>query len=156
MITYLFLKYLYLNWKYTKILNQIYKDENLIENLSNLFKIPFRKDWIGRVYVIFNPYIQEGVFNPSNQIYEYNENGLSNEAYIKSYIMNQLNIARRFIQANNLFDLLTYKLKKLDEHGNYLFIIQPITLDDCKIYTKRFLFLVIGLLIIGTILIYLL
>jgi hypothetical protein len=40
--------------------------------------------------------------------------------------------------ANNLFDLLTYELKKIDEYDNYLFIIKPITFDDCKKWTKIF------------------
>ena len=52
--------------------------------------------------------------------------------------MDRLNIASRFIQANNLFDLLTYKIEKIDEYDNYLFIIQPITWDDCKKYSKLF------------------
>lgn len=147
MITYLFIKYLLLHIKYMKILNKVYKDENFIDNLSSLFKTPFRKDWVGRIYAIFNPYIQEGIFDQNNQIYEYDENGLSNKAYIEAYIMNQLTIVKQFIRANNLFDLLTYKIEKIDEYDNYLFIIQPITFEDCKTYTKRFLYM-LGLLVL--------
>lgn len=155
MIIYYFFKYLFLNIKYTRILNEVYKNENLIENLSSLFRIQFKKDWIGRIYAVFNPHIQNGVFDQSNQIYEYDETGLTNKAYIEAYIMNQLNIAKRFIKANNLFDILTYKLSKLDNMDNYLFIIQPITLDDCIMYTKRFIYLIGAMLILCMILIYL-
>lgn len=140
--------------KYCKILNNVYKNENLLDNLSNLFKVQFRQDWVGRLYAIFNPHIQEGVFNPNNQIYEYTENGLVNDAYVEAYILNQLNIAKQFIKANNLFDLLTYRLKKIDENDNYLFIIEPITWEDCKTYTKKVLFIYSVLLIIGIFLIY--
>lgn len=156
MITYLFIKHFYLNWKYTKILKRVYKDENLLDNLSKLFNVPFKIDWIGRVYAIFNPHIQDGIFNPNNQIYEYDENGLSNKAYVESYIMNQLNIAKRFIQTSNLFDLLTYKIEKIDENDNYLFIMQPITYDDFKIATKRFIWMVVTicLIIIGFLIYY--
>lgn len=138
MITYLFIKYFILNWKYTRLLNEIYKSENLLNNLSNLFKVEFRKDWIGRVYAVFNPHIQDGIFDQNKQIYEYDEDGLTNKSYIEAYILNQLNIASQFIQTNNLFDLLTYKIKKIDKYDNYLFIMQPITLDDCLKYTKYF------------------
>lgn len=136
-----------MNIKYCKILNNVYKNENLLENLSALFKVQFRKDWIGRVYAIFNPHVQEGIFNPNNQIYEYTEQGLVNDAYVEAYILNQLNIAKQFIRANNLFDLLTYRLKKLDDNDNYLFIMEPITWPDCKRYTKRFIILYSILLI---------
>lgn len=156
MITYLFIKYLVLHLRYTKILKKVYKDENLLDNLSSLFKVPFRIDWLGRVYAIFNPHIQEGVYNPNNQIYEYDENGLTNKAYVESYIMNQLNIAKRFIQASNLFDLLTYKIKKIDDYDNYLFIMQSITYEDFKTATKRFIwaFSTVCLIIIGFLIYY--
>lgn len=156
MITYLFIKYLILHLRYTKILKKVYKDENLLDNLSSLFKIPFKMDWMGRVYAVFNPHIQDGVFNPNNQIYEYDENGLTNKAYVESYIMNQLNTAKRFIQASNLFDLLTYKIKKIDDFDNYLFIMQSITYEDFKTATKRFLrmFLIICLIIVGFLIYY--
>ena len=52
--------------------------------------------------------------------------------------MTKLNLIANFISANNLFELLTYKIEKLDEYGNYLFIIEPITLNDCIKYTKLF------------------
>ena len=156
MITYLFIKYFYLNWKYTRLLNSIYKNENLLDNLSKLFGVPFKKDWIGRIYAVFNPHVQDGIFNPNNQIYEYDENGLSNKAYVESYIMLQLNIARRFIKTSNLFDLLTYRIEKLDDNDNYLFVIQPITYEDFKIASKRFIWAisVTGLIILGFLIYY--
>lgn len=148
MLTYFFIKYLLMHIKYCKILDKVYRDENILNNLSTMFKVDFKKDWVGRVYAVFNPHVQDGVFNPNNQIFEYTEQGLVNDAYVESYILNQLNIARQFIRANNLFDLLTYKLKKLDENDNYLFIMQPITWEDCKKYSIWFLILlgVIGIL----------
>lgn len=154
MITYRFIKYLIMHRKYCKILKDVYKNENLLDNLSALFKVQFRMDWVGRVYAVFNPHIQEGVFNPNNQIYEYTEQGLMNDAYVEAYILNQLNIAKQFIRANNLFDLLTYRLEKIDENDNYLFIMEPITWDDCKNYSKRFAILLAILGIIGGISLY--
>jgi hypothetical protein len=155
MITYKFIKYLYTHIKYFRILNDVYKQEKLLENLTALFKVEFKKDWVGRIYAVFNPHIQDGIFNQNNQILEYTNEGLSNSSYVESYIMTQLNIAKQFIKANNLFDLLTYKLIKLDDNDNYLFIIQPITWEDCVSYTKKFMILwgIIGILVL--ILIYL-
>lgn len=127
----------------------MYKDEHLLENLSKLLGSEFRKDWVGRIYAVFNPHIQSGIFDPNNQIYEYTENGLTNRPYVEAYIMNQLNIAKRFIHANNLFDMLTYQIKKIDDYDNYLFIMQPITLGDCLKYSKIFAITLLVLIFIG-------
>ena len=66
--------------------------------------------------------------------------------------MQKLNIASNYIKANNLFDLLTYEIKKLDDYDNYLFIIKPITLDDFVKNSKRFGILLVSLFIAGLIL----
>lgn len=134
MITYKFIRYFFEHRKYSKILNKIYKEENLIDNLSKLFGCTFRMDWIGRLYTVINP----NLMDIKDQIYEYNDKGFDNTEFIEREIMTKLNLIANFISANNLFELLTYKIEKLDEYGNYLFIIEPITLNDCIKYTKLF------------------
>lgn len=123
------------NIKYTRLLNKVYTNENLLNNLSNLFGFKFKKDWIGRLYTVINP----NILNKEEQIYEYNENGLDNEMFVEKFIMDKLNIADNFIKTNNLFDLLTYRIEKIDNYGNYLFILQPITLYDCLKSLKKIL-----------------
>lgn len=123
------------NIKYTRLLNKVYANENLLNNLSNLFGFKFKKDWIGRLYTVINP----NIINKEEQIYEYNENGLDNEVFVEKFIMDKLNIADNFIKTNNLFDLLTYRIEKIDNYGNYLFILQPITLYDCLKSLKKIL-----------------
>lgn len=149
MIIYKFIKYLIINIKYTRILKQVYNNENIINNLSELFGTKFRIDWIGRLYTIINPNLINGEHDINTQIFEYSDKGLSNEVYVEKYIMQKLNIASNFIKANNLFDLLTYKIEKIDEYDNYLFIIQPISLDDCLKNTKYFCILITLLVVIG-------
>jgi hypothetical protein len=149
MIIYRFFKYLFLNIKYTKILNKVYYDENIIGNLSSLFKSQFKKDWIGRLYTVINPNLLGDDFDINTIIYEYDENGLNNKSFVERWIMTRLNIAQSFIHVNNLFDLLTYKIEKLDEYDNYLFIVEPITLQDCLKYTKYFSILLVILLVFG-------
>ena len=85
---------------------------------------------------MINPNLLGEDFDINTIIYEYGEEGLNNKAFVERWIMTRLNIAQSFIQANNLFDLLTYDIKKLDDYDNYLFVIQPITLNDCLKYSK--------------------
>jgi hypothetical protein len=138
MVFYSFIKNLLLNIKYTKILRKIYKDEGLLEKFSQLFGVEFKMDWVGRVYTVINPNIIDDKLDINTQIFEYGDNGLTNEPYVEKYIMTKLNLVSDFIMANNLFDLLTYEIKKLDDYDNYLFVIKPITFDDCMKWTKIF------------------
>lgn len=138
MVIYKFIKNLILNIKYTRILKRIYKDENLLNNFSQLFGTEFRLDWVGRMYTIINPNIIDDKLDVNTQIFEYGPNGLTNEPYIEKWIMTKFNLAENFIMANNLFELLTYEIIKIDEYDNYLFIVKPITYDDCMKWTKIF------------------
>ena len=138
MVFYKFIKKLILNIKYTRLLTKIYKDENLLSKFSQLFGTEFRIDWVGRIYTVINPNIIQEQFDTNTQIFEYDENGFTNKPYIEKWIMTKFNIVKDFIMVNNLFDLLTYELKKIDEYDNYLFVIKPITFDDCIKWTKIF------------------
>lgn len=150
MIVYKFFKILWVHLKYSKILKRVYKDENLIQNLSNLFGVNFRIDWIGRIYAVINPTINNGEYDSNTIIYEYDENGLRADAFVEQKIIEKMKIASNFIKAKNLFDLLTYKIKKIDNYDNYLFIIQPITLEELIKRTKYFSgFIALVLLIVA-------
>ena len=150
MIIYNFFKYLLLNRKYSRLIKKTFKDENLIEGLSRIFKTNFKIDWIGRVYAVLNPNLDEnGNYSPNTQIFEYGEDGLNNERMVEQWVMERLTVISNFIQTNNLFELLTYSIKKLDKYDNYLFILEPVTLGDCMKWSKRFAILMASLIIIG-------
>lgn len=152
MILYNFIKHLILNIRYTKLIRKVYNDEQLLLKFSQLFGSEFRIDWVGRVYAVLNPNIVDEKMDYNTQIFEYGENGLTNEPYVEKWIMTKFNLIRDFVMANNLFDLLTYELKKIDDYDNYLFIIKPITFDDCLKWTKWFSIVYGVLAIVGTIL----
>lgn len=138
MILYKFITNFLLNIKYTKIIKKVYKDDDILNKLSQLFGTEFRMDWVGRIYTVINPNIVDNKFDVNTQIFEYGENGLSNEIYVERYIMFKLNLIKDFVIANNLFDILTYRIEKIDDYDNYLFVIEPITFDDAKRWTKIF------------------
>lgn len=147
MIFYKFITNLLLNIKYTKLIKNVYKEDDLLNKLSKLFGSEFRMDWVGRIYTVINPNIIDDQLDLNTQIFEYNENGFSNNVYVEKYIMTKLNAIKDFVIANNLFDLLTYRIEKLDKYDNYLFIIEPITFEDCKKWTKIF-FITYSILIV--------
>lgn len=138
MILYKFITNIILNAKYTKIIKNVYKDEDLLNKFSKLFGTEFRIDWVGRIYTVINPTIIDDKFDINTQIFEYGEEGLTNNLYVERWIMGRFNLVKDFIMANNLFDLLTYRIEKLDDYNNYLFVIEPITFEECKKWTKIF------------------
>lgn len=149
MVFYSFIKNLVLNIKYTLLLKKIYDNEQLLNKFSELFGTEFRMDWVGRIYAVFNPNVINDVLDVNSQIFEYDEKGLTNKPYIEKWIMTKLILVKDFIMANNLFDLLTYEIKRIDEYDNYLFIIKPITFDECMKWTKIFAITCSVLAVIG-------
>ena len=123
------------NRRIKKLINKVYEEDQIIAKISNIFGVQFYVDWIGRLYGVVNPYIRDGKWDQS-QVFEYTEQGIDTTEHAHQWIMQRMDILNRFIRANNLFDLLTYDIKRLDNNGNYLFVIQPITqvalFDDIK------------------------
>lgn len=151
MIFYKFITNFLLNRKYMKIIKNVYKEDDMLNKLSELFGTEFRMDWVGRIYTVINPNIVDNKLDINTQIFEYGETGLSNDIYVERYIMLKLNLIKDFVIANNLFDLLTYRIEKLDEYDNYLFVIEPITFEDCKKWTKIFGITYLSILILSII-----
>jgi hypothetical protein len=108
-------------------------------------------DWVGRIYTVINPNIVDDKLDLNTQFFEYGENGLSNTLYVEKWVMVKLNAIQDFIMANNLFDVLTYEIKRLDDYDNYLFVIKPITFDDCAKWTKVFAIVYSILAVLGII-----
>ena len=148
MIIYNFFKNLILNSQYTRLIKKAYKDEHILEGFSKLFGATFRLDWLGRAYAVLNPNLDEkGNYSPNTQIFEYGEDGLNNEKMVEEWVMSKMITASEYIRANNLFDLLTYNIKRLDDYDNYLFVLEPITLKNCMRWSKWFVGLVVVLIL---------
>jgi len=122
-----------------KLLLKIYEEENLTQNLSQLIGANFKIDNAGRLYGVFNPFLKDGQFAYNEVIYEYNVAGMAFDSYVEKTLMEKMNIANSFIVNHQLFDLVTYNIKKLDEQGNYLFIITPLYFDETISSGKKLL-----------------
>lgn len=126
----------YRNRKITRILKKTYKDEDIIAKLSYTFGVQFDQDWVGRVYAVVNPVIRDGQFN-SEQAIEYTNQGRDNSEYVQHWVMERLILMDSFLKSNDLFDILTYEIRKIDSYGNNLLILSPITFNDFKQKAKN-------------------
>lgn len=147
MIIYRFIKYLLMALRYNRILKQVDKLENVWSNLGKMLNTEFKTDWIGRKYAVVNPTITNNEYDSNSQIFEYGLDGLSDLPGVENWLMKRLTIAQQFIQTKNLFDILTYKIKRIDNYNNYLIVFQALPLDDTIRYTKHFLLLLLTIAI---------
>jgi hypothetical protein len=107
--------------------------------------VNLKQDWIGRVYAVINPYIKDGKYDREAPVYELGSD-MPSDIITENYIMSRLAIASRFIRSNNLFDLLVYDIRKLDEDDNFLFIMQPIPYANLWRWTKWLIGLIMTIL----------
>ena len=115
------------NHRYQKILDAAYEQDQLIAKLSHTFGVQFRRDWVGRLYAVVNPAIKDGKFDNS-QVFEYAQGGYDTTEHAKQWIVERTIMMENFIQTNNLFDALTFDVRRLDNNGNYLLVLMPVTL----------------------------
>lgn len=150
MIIYRFIKYFLMTLRFNKIIKSVDSAEHLWNNLGKMLNTDFKTDWIGRSYAVINPSVSKNEYDINSQIFEYGQDGLSDLPGVENWIMKRLMVAQNFIQAQNLFDILTYKIKKIDNYNNYLLIFQVVPLDDTIRYFKHFLILLLIIAILTT------
>lgn len=149
----MFIKNLINYIKIKRIIKSVIKEENLLENLSALFssenyKVKFKQDWIGRIYAVLNPVVQD----PQSRIFEYDTNGTNINSFVEKWVMERMLIADNFIKNHDLFDILIYNIKQLDNDYNFLFILTPTVWYDFWKSTKTCIFIVLSIIVIGIIL----
>ena len=118
-----------------RILKQIYKTEHIEQNLSQLFGVPCKQDWVGRLYMIINPILQNIESNGNALTLDRN-----NKVLIEEWVMKNLELIRNFVVNNSMFDLLTYSLV----------VFKNVYFDDMKRVCK-WLAILIPIIIVGII-----
>lgn len=118
-------KTIYNYFKVKDILKKIYANENVEKNLSRIFGVECKRDWVDRLYMVVNPIIQNIENDGNTLIYDKNDNVL-----IEAWVMKNLELIRNFVVNNSMFDLLTYSIEKIDDDENYLIVFKNIYFDD--------------------------
>lgn len=113
--------------KINRLLRKIYKNERIEKNLSQIFGVPCKQDWVGRLYMVINPILQDIDEGGNKIIYDQNNN-----VQIEAWVMKNLEMIRNFVVNNSMFDLLTYSIDRIDDDENYLIVFKNIYFDDMK------------------------
>lgn len=136
--------------KIKRIVKKVVKEEDLLNNLSKLFSsknytVNFKQDWIGRIYAVLNPVAQD----PQARIFEYDTNGTNINSFVNKWVIEHMIAADNFVKNHELFDILIYELKQLDDDYNFLFTLTPIGWPECWKSAKIFGGITLALLAIA-------
>ena len=112
-------------FKIKRLLNQIYDTEKIEENLSRTFGVECGRDWVGRLYMVVNPILQNIEDGGNTVVYDKDD-----KMMVEVWVMKNLELIRNFVINNSMFDLLTYSIERLDDDENYLIVFKNIYFDD--------------------------
>ena len=129
-------------FKIKKLLLKIYDGEKIEKNLSKIFGVECKRDWVARLYMVVNPILQNIEDGGNTLIFDRDDNVL-----IEGWVMKNLELIRNFDVNNSMFDLLTYSIEKIDDDNNYLIVFKNIYFDDMvRIVKWSAALVIIGLL----------
>jgi hypothetical protein len=136
--------------KTKRIIKDVIKEEDLLNNLSSLFskgdyRVKFKQDWIGRIYAVVNPVVQD----PQSRIFEFGEEGVNIKSFVHKWVMDHMIAADTFIKNHELFDILIYNIEQLDDNYNFLFTLTPIAWYDFWKSLKRFFWISLSIIVLA-------
>lgn len=115
--------------------------------LKKYLKTNFKKDWIGRLYGVVNPNLDEnGMYDFNNVIIEMDGDNTNNNEYVKHWVHRQFRLIEVLFKLENLYDYIGIELKHVGpvEMDNYLVIIDIVSrknwVDSVKKFFRHLLF----------------
>ena len=140
-------------------LHQYKKDKRLISDtlygdafkvvLKKYLKTDFSKDWLGRLYGVVNPNIDNGQFDFNSIIIEIDGDNTNNSEYVKNWVFKQLKLISTLFKIEKLYDYIDIDFEHVGpvEYDNYLVIFDIVSrkvyTQSLKRFLKRLVFLII-------------
>lgn len=143
---------------------QYLKDKSLISDtlyskefnfvLKQYLKTDFRKDWIGRLYGVVNPNINDGKYDFNNIVIEIDGDNTNNNEYVRNWVYRQMRLVGNLFKIEKLYDYINIEFEHVgpDNMDNYLVIFDIVSRKEfaqsLKKFFKRLFFLgIIGILV---------
>lgn len=102
--------------------------------VSHFMGVQFERYADGCFGAVINPFIKDGKFD-ANHIYEMGFEGPElSEQYVDSWFVARMNIMSKFIQVQNLFDILSYRVKEL---GNFNYLIEVFPTISLQFFEEK-------------------
>lgn len=122
--------------------------------LSRYLHINMKKDWIGRLYGVINPYIDiDGKIDFNNTIIEIDGDNTNSNEYVKNWIYRQFNLISNLFKIQKLYDYINVDINQVGpiNADNYLVVIDVVSRKEMAMHLKRVLKQTILYLIIAVV-----
>ena len=135
-----------LTWRLVMLVQSIYRyitdmsyisdtlySKEFLTVLKQYLRISIKKDWIGRLYGVINPYIDiDGKIDFNNTIIEIDG---------KNWVYRQFNLIDNLFKINKLYDYINVDIKHVGplNADNYLIVIDVVTRKEMTYALKRVL-----------------
>lgn len=144
-----------LTWQLALLIQSIYRyvtdlsyisdtlySKEFITVLNQYLKINVKKDWIGRLYGVINPYIDiDGNIDFNNTIIEIDGENTNSNEYVKNWIYRQFNLMGNLFKIQKLYDYINVDIKQVGpvNADNYLIVIDVVSRKEMARSLKRVL-----------------
>ena len=144
-----------LTWRLVMLVQSIYRyitdmsyisdtlySKEFLTVLKQYLRISIKKDWIGRLYGVINPYIDiDGKIDFNNTIIEIDGDNTNSNEYVKNWVYKQFNLIDNLFKINKLYDYINVDIKHVGplNADNYLIIIDVVSRKEMTYMMKRVL-----------------
>lgn len=144
-----------LTWRLVMLVQSIYRyitdmsyisdtlySKEFLTVLKQYLRISIKKDWIGRLYGIINPYIDiDGKIDFNNTIIEIDGDNTNSNEYVKNWVYRQFNLIDNLFKINKLYDYINVDIKHVGplNADNYLIVIDVVSRKEMTYMMKRVL-----------------
>ena len=144
-----------LTWRLIMLVQSIYKyitdmsyisdtlySKEFLTVLKQYLRITVKKDWIGRLYGVINPYIDiDGKIDFNNTIIEIDGDNTNSNEYVKNWVYRQFNLIDNLFKINKLYDYINVDIKHVGplNADNYLIVIDVVSRKEMTYALKRVL-----------------
>ena len=144
-----------LTWRLVMLVQSIYRyitdmsyisdtlySKEFLTVLKQYLRISIKKDWIGRLYGVINPYIDiDGKIDFNNTIIEIDGDNTNSNEYVKNWVYRQFNLIDNLFKINKLYDYINVDIKHVGplNADNYLIVIDIVSRKEMTYALKRVL-----------------
>lgn len=144
-----------LTWQLVMLVQSIYRyitdlsyisdtlySKEFLTVLKQYLRITVKKDWIGRLYGVINPYIDiDGKIDFNNTIIEIDGDNTNSNEYVKNWVYRQFNLIDNLFKINKLYDYINVDIKHVGplNADNYLIVIDIVSRKEMTYVLKRVL-----------------
>lgn len=140
--SYDFIRNWHLYLKDKKIIGPVFYGDEFKLVLRRYLNTPFKEDWIGRLYGVINPTINNnGEFDITSSIIEMDDENTNSNTYVKMWLFKQLDLVKALFKLDNLYDYINITTKHVGPitQDNYLVIFDIASQEEFISSFKKWL-----------------